>query len=813
MPATRRVSPPWGSDAKATIPSDPSAAPGFGGWPRDDPTLEGGRGAVNNGSFSRDIGLNWSPHNTQIRQRDRGGIFWGFSLHSACWDLLTTLRPCGLLDTQAIFDICRSFPPQDGVLLFGHDYGGICEPDSMFAIYPGEKPQRILHKEKPLGFEPVLDERHFNPLKIHHVMSIFEEEHTEYAEQCSTNFLMMGGSTDNDPFSALPFEILELIVVKLTLEDVSQLKLASQIYAKLVLPDIFWHSRFRRGGEFEYLFESMKFGLQCKGRSRSVFLKAKELQDHPQMRSRKRVVTLAWALLELVDRRGRISCSTLDSPPSLLGLLESTAPLDPQKWVTASRSLLPPDVNFDHGTRCLYRLTVGVPSKGTSIFISTIEIFGLLYISGTRFEQQNGESTYVGYIHSQNETLITWADPRPVCITGFQLAQDPRGIRGIAIESAAGVLSNWVGEYVGIPRRRLVPRGSKRDQSYEIALLQGGFDALKLVSLSVARKDETETETQTSRSDEPQEPRDANIWYPQIPDPCLSFESLPELPGVYRQGQDEMPLSMILFGGLKGELLRHVVKMTVWIADTHPAHCVVWGIGFTFDCLVQGQSSLVLGHRRDDGEYNFPIDGRGGERICRMESISQYSSACDLGFKASSPTASTMNDGWTRHFDENTQSWASTNTETGETRYEDDPEELQQAEEVLVNDEYRLVSIVRRKGGDPAFKHWALFVADKDGDSEGFECEVEGSRKRFTYAESRASPKASAATLDIHPVGYVDTDKLQDLRDFARASTIHNEDEYWCCQDFIWTLVEELEGEGLLEHCDDSEGRGGRSTS
>lgn len=370
------------------------------------------------------------------------------------------------------------------MLLFGHDYGGICEPDSMFAIYPGEKPQRILHKEKPLSFEPVFDERHFNPLKIHDVGLIFEEEDADYAEHYSTNFLMMGGSTDNDPFSALPFEILELIVVKLTLEDVSHLKLASQIYAKLGLPDTFWHSRFRRGGEFEYLFESMKFGLQCKGRWRSVFLKARELQDHPQMRCRKRVVTLAWALLDLVDRRGRISCSTLDSPPSLLGLLESTAPLDPLKWVTASRSLLPPDVNYDHGTRCLYRLTVGVPSKATFIFISTIDIFGLLYISGMRFEQQNGESTYVGYIHPQSEGLITWADPRPVCITGFQLAHDPRGIRGVAIESAAGGLSNWVGEYVGIPRRRLVPRGSKQDQSYEIALLQGGFDVISIYPLN-----------------------------------------------------------------------------------------------------------------------------------------------------------------------------------------------------------------------------------------------------------------------------------------------------------------------------------------
>ncbi|OBT70428.1 hypothetical protein VE03_00230 [Pseudogymnoascus sp. 23342-1-I1] len=164
-----------------------------------------------------------------------------------------------------------------------------------------------------------------------------------------------------------------------------------------------------------------------------------------------------------------------------------------------------------------------------------------------------------------------------------------------------------------------------------------------------------------------------------------------------------------------------------------------------------------------------------------------------------------MTDGWTRHFDENTQCWASTNTETGETKYEDSPEESQQAEEAPLNDEYRLVSIVRRKGGDPAFKHWALFVADNVGNSEGFECEVEGSRKRFTYAESRASPGASAATLDMHPVGYVDTDRLQELREFARAERVHNEDEYWCCQDFVWGLVEGLEGEGLLEHCGDFE--------
>ncbi|ELR04970.1 hypothetical protein VC83_02856 [Pseudogymnoascus destructans] len=168
-----------------------------------------------------------------------------------------------------------------------------------------------------------------------------------------------------------------------------------------------------------------------------------------------------------------------------------------------------------------------------------------------------------------------------------------------------------------------------------------------------------------------------------------------------------------------------------------------------------------------------------------------------------------MNDGWTRHFDENTQLWASTNTQTGEMIYEDDPEEPEEQEEALVDadyhSEYRLVSIVRRKGGDPAFKHWALFVEDKDGDTEGFECEVEGSRKRFTYAEGRVFTNAPVTTLDTHPVGYVDVENLQNLMEFARVSTIHNEDEYWCCQDFVWTLVEELEAGEILEHCDDFE--------
>ncbi|OBT90787.1 hypothetical protein VE02_00607 [Pseudogymnoascus sp. 03VT05] len=299
-----------------------------------------------------------------------------------------------------------------------------------------------------------------NPLEVPGLRLIFEKGSTDYADNYFTNVLKVGGSTENDPFSALPFEILELIVTELTLEDVSQLKQASQIYANLVLPDTFWHSQFRRGGEFEHVFESMEYGSQ------------------------------------------------------------------------------------------------------SSVFISTIDVFGLLYISGIRFEQKSGASTEVGYIHMKSEALVTWADSRPACVVGLQLAQDPRGIRGIAIESATGGLSNWVGEYDGIPRRRLVPHRTKREDSNGVALLQGGFDVILFYPMN-AGKDDTETDVHSSHNDEPPAPQDVNIWYPEIPDPSLSFIGVPGLPAAYRYGQDEMPLSTILFGGLKGELLCHIVKMTV----------------------------------------------------------------------------------------------------------------------------------------------------------------------------------------------------------------------------------------------------------
>ena len=56
---------------------------------------------------------------------DAGPSVWGFPFHAACWDILVEACSPEELDIQVLFDLCRSFPLQLGILNWGHDYGGV----------------------------------------------------------------------------------------------------------------------------------------------------------------------------------------------------------------------------------------------------------------------------------------------------------------------------------------------------------------------------------------------------------------------------------------------------------------------------------------------------------------------------------------------------------------------------------------------------------------------------------------------------------------------------------------------------------------
>lgn len=175
-----------------------------------------------------------------------------------------------------------------------------------------------------------------------------------------------------------------------------------------------------------------------------------------------------------------------------------------------------------------------------------------------------------------------------------------------------------------------------------------------------------------------------------------------------------------------------------------------------------------------------------------------------------------MGENWDRHFDESTQAWYWINQDTGETRWaeEDDnagegtagKEEEEEEEAAPIVDEWRGVHVVRYKGGGPVFKHWALYVVDEQGDKSGFLCHLEGERTKYRYVCKKTKrPDTSKKFIDMHQVGYVDTDYLQKLKDFAKAKKIMNKDKHWGCQDWTWEIIAELEEAGLLEHGDQFE--------
>ncbi|EPE31787.1 hypothetical protein GLAREA_11869 [Glarea lozoyensis ATCC 20868] len=92
-----------------------------------------------------------------------------------------------------------------------------------------------------------------------------------------------------------------------------------------------------------------------------------------------------------------------------------------------------------------------------------------------------------------------------------------------------------------------------------------------------------------------------------------------------------------------------------------------------------------------------------------------------------------MDDEWTRHFDKSTQSWALVNKSTGEFKYEDSPPSPEKSSNSVEDpDEYRKVFIFRSAGGNPAFKHWILFIAPYPSTTKlGTVLNIEGRRTHY----------------------------------------------------------------------------------
>ncbi|KAH8660564.1 hypothetical protein BX600DRAFT_499696 [Xylariales sp. PMI_506] len=201
-----------------------------------------------------------------------------------------------------------------------------------------------------------------------------------------------------------------------------------------------------------------------------------------------------WALASSLQHLLYRMSSVCCDGSPVRSLFEPTAPLDSRQWITASRALKALVQSFGTGSRVLYER--------------------------------------------------------------FHVAHDQQGIRGLAALSHVDMpAADWAGEYPDIPKRRLALNNIDSDTK---VAFKAGFDALKMVTLSISHQSPAPTELVTKPSF-----RNTALWFPDIPDPCLLFRGVE--PFQSSDPHQDLPIITDIFGGNNGHYLPYVLGITVWI--------------------------------------------------------------------------------------------------------------------------------------------------------------------------------------------------------------------------------------------------------
>jgi hypothetical protein len=393
---------------------------------------------------------------TAPRTQDWPGL-WGFPFHVSCWNILSSAWPQDPPRIQAVFDLLRSFPARDGLLNFGHKYG---KNDIHLEIGPGWEP--LILPERELSSDEELDPA--EPISLSSPLFTSAPDNDTNSTQVKISMTGPG----EDPFSSLPIELRTYIVENLSSIDVARLREVSRAFAVYVLPDSFWKSRFQPGNECGFILGPDQDTVRLRGQWKSLYSFIKPLSGLPEFKNRRRVLQLASSFRQMVHEA---SSKCYGTP---FGIIDHhnyfvSTPIyccDPLRYFRTGRRLL---------RQRIIELSVDRPAKFSFYAVLT---YGLLHLSGIQLETEHSGISRLGYCSDKHAILL--GSVEETLITGFCLAQDERGIRGIRVrlfdESVSvkdEVWSQWFGDHLCLPQRRLVLSSIAQES---IGSIFGGFD-------------------------------------------------------------------------------------------------------------------------------------------------------------------------------------------------------------------------------------------------------------------------------------------------------------------------------------------------
>ncbi|GJN76254.1 hypothetical protein PLICBS_010366 [Purpureocillium lilacinum] len=540
---------------------------------------------------------------------------WGFPFHASCWDIMVDIAGMGKEDEdlQALFEVLRSFPCPQAVMSWGHSYFGLYRVTEDTEFLSPEDGRRLAYAtytsvdqdaQTPVEDYDAAEDGHFAGDVLEFADLVAPSPATS-PKPFRTDDVSGGGT-----LSLLPDEIFTDILLRLPSRDVRNVRIASRRAALMRLPDAFFHSRFVIGYELAHIWEAYDVKEHYRGTWHTIYTNFKYLSDHPALINRKRVWRLARMVVGLVNQTVGLSCDgELASRPKTqsyvselnngaLGMACSSKWLEDQK-----RPFLVRTSGF------LFR-RIYLPGKIRSVSACTVNVFGQNYLSGLRFEGEEGETKQIGYVRESALQTLEWSefDDRSdgIVLFGLYLAHDEVGVRGIAAVTTDEELSAWIRDHVGIPKRRLVVGGTPPmcpNWPRILARIDAGFDGLRLLSMALRSKHWPECPGDPGELDH----RDSVSWIPDVPPPGLIYSKFTNMSGSSaRCFSATEPSFLCFFGGPTAEIPEHKGRITVHINSERRI------VGFE-TVLVNGDHRTMIGKEastRNSFEVDFPDDER-----------------------------------------------------------------------------------------------------------------------------------------------------------------------------------------------------------
>lgn len=381
-------------------------------------------------------------HIPVMKERPVNGVH-GFIVHDSCWNIIWKASGPEGFSPERLLSVCESLPFSAlfGGVDWGHDYGGLIQLDVDKRYPPQESfdtlvPQRILDigAQKGPFYEASIEI--MSPPRVALIGNLNPRQSPIISH--------------GDHLSRLPWELVEMIALDLPTRDALNLRRVSRRFQPLIFSAGFWASRFRVGGERDFVFEVREAApLWDVDRLLHLYRSSKSNSAIPEIRNRARVWKLAQLMMPMI-RPSSSSRTHQDSKDSFRRRPTRSSSL--AQLVRLAANEQPPIQNTDQwiafyrGCRSFGTTEVEVPYGDLEIGIATVDMGEWDYVTGIKLVDRDGHEQIVGLMFNSPEMICNLKT-----LYGFRVAMGAGGVRALQV-SGYRQCSDWVGRPEGIPQ-------------------------------------------------------------------------------------------------------------------------------------------------------------------------------------------------------------------------------------------------------------------------------------------------------------------------------------------------------------------------